>query len=206
MMIRSTLALTFTAALCLAGAAACSYNDSDDDDSGDSGDSGDDGDNGDDGDGGDSGDSGDGPAGDDADPRSGEWHYAEWVANRNDCNLDEDYGNGNGSFGIDNHGDGTFTVIPGDGSDPFLCNIDGDSFDCPNRATEEEELDSDYDATLVGQAVADGMFSTDERGSGTQTATVDCEGSDCGLAEVALGIDFPCTLEADFVIEYLGGI
>ena len=54
--------------------------------------------------------------------------------------------------------------------------------------------------------MADGTFSTDESASGTQTATVDCEGSDCGLAETALGIDFPCTLEVDYVIEWLGGI
>ena len=205
MTIRSTFALAFAASLWLSGAAACTNN-GDDDESGDSGDSGDNGDSGDSGDNGDNGDSGDGPSGDDADPRSGEWDYTEWVANRNDCDLDENYGNGGGNFGLDNNGDGTFTVIPGDGSDPFDCDIDGDSFDCPNRATAEEPIQGGYDATLVGQAVADGSFATDERASGTQTATVNCDGSDCALAETALGIEFPCTLEVDFVIEYVGGI
>ncbi len=196
MTIRSTLALSLTAAVWLAGAPACTYNDSDDDDSGDTDGDGD----GDcDGDG-----DGDGNTGGDADPRSGVWSYAEFTSNRNDCNLDEDYGNGGGGFGLDNHGDGTFTIIPNDGTDPFLCTLDGPSFDCPDRATEESEIDSEYDATLVGHAVAEGMFDTDENGSGTQTATVDCQGSDCGLAEDALGIDFPCTLEVDFVIEWEG--
>jgi len=201
MTIRSTLALSLTAAVWLAGAPACTYNDGDSGD-GDTGDTGD-GDTG-DGDTGD-GDTGDGNNNGDAVPTSGVWGYAEYAPNRNDCNLDETYGNGGGGFGLENHGDGTFTVIPNDGTDPFVCILDGSSFDCPDRATESEEIDSDYDATLIGHAVAEGMFDTDELGSGTQTATIACQGSDCGLAETALGIDFPCTLEVDFVIEYIGG-
>lgn len=203
MTIRSTLAITLTSALWLHAGAACTYNDAGDDDSADDG--GGDGDGDGDGDGGDDGDGDGGDPGGDADPRSGSWGYAEYAPNRNDCNLDPSYGNGGGRFGLDNHGDGTFTIIPGDGTDPFLCTLDGASFDCPDRATEVEEVDGGYDATLVGHAVADGVFATDESGSGTQTATITCAGSDCGLAEAALGVDFPCTLEVDFVIEYLGG-
>src|SRR4029079_1143797 len=108
--------------------------------------------------------------------------------------LDQSYGNGGGGFGLEKHGDRTFTVVPNDGTDPFLCDLDGADFHCPDRATEEEQIDGGYDATLVGHAVADGTFDDDENGSGTQTATVDCDGSDCGLAETALGIEFPCTL------------
>jgi hypothetical protein len=198
MTIRSTLAVTLTTALWF-HAAACTYNDAGDDDSGDTGG---------DGDGGDGGDGGDrdggGDPGGDADPRSGSWGYAEYAPNRNDCNLDPSYGNGGGRFALDNHGDGSFTVVPSDGTDPFDCTLDGASFACPDRATEAEQLDGDYDATLIGHAVADGVFATDESGSGTQTATISCAGSDCALAEAALGVDFPCTLEVDFVIEYLG--
>lgn len=196
MTIRSTLALVLGSTLCLT-TAACTYNDAGDDDTGDSGDSGD---------GGDTGDTGDGDPGGDVDPVSGVWGYAEYAPNRNDCNLDDSYGNGGGGFGLENHGDGTFTIIPNDGTDPFLCTLDGAAFDCPDRATEEADLAGGYDAHLTGHATAEGSFDTDTHGSGTQTATISCQGSDCQLAAEVLDISFPCHLEVDFVIAYQGAL
>ena len=145
----------------------------------------------------------DDPVGD-VDPRSGVWDYTEYEPNTNDCNLPESYGNGGGGFGLDNNGDGTFTVIPNDGTDPFDCTMEGADFDCLDRATEEEVVDPQYDATLIGQATATGTFDDPESGSGTQTAVVECEGTDCSLLELATGVDFPCTFSIDFVIDWRG--
>lgn len=193
-------------ALCipLALAGCVVQGDDDDGDGGDTGDSGDGGDGGDsgDGDGGDSGDSGDGDGSGAVEPRTGVWDYSEYAPARNDCGLPSTYGNGGGGFGLVNHGDGTFTVIPNDGTDPFDCALDGADFSCPDRATEEAPVEQGLDATLVGQASAEGTFSNPENGAGTQTARIECEGGDCGVVEAATGVDFPCTLEVAFVIDW----
>jgi hypothetical protein len=147
-------------------------------------------------------DPGDGSA---VEPRTGVWDYTEYEPNTNDCGLPASYGNGGGGFGLVNNGDDGFTVVPNDGTDSFDCIVDGADFDCPERATEEETVDPQYDATLIGQAEASGTFSDPENGSGTQTAVVECEGSDCALVELATGVDFPCTFSIDFVIEWRSG-
>lgn len=185
------------------------------DDSGDSGDSDDSGDSGDDssddasGDGDDpgddssddsSGDSSDGP--DAVDPRSGAWEYREYTPVSNDCDVPADYGNGGGGFGLVSNGDGSFTVFPNDDTAAFDCELDGADFVCPDRATERADVDPQLDATLVGQASAEGTFSDDENASGRQSAVIDCEGGDCALLEQVLGAEFPCTFEVDFVIDW----
>lgn len=202
MKMRSILALF--AVLAMAG---CVVEDGDDDDDGvsDSSDDGADGgdDEPDDGDN-EPDDGSDGGAGD-VEPRSGVWDYSDYNANQNDCNVPEDYGNGGGGFGLVNNGGGSFTVIPNDGTEAFDCSLDGADFDCPDRATEEAVVDADYDAVLIGQAVAEGTFSDSENATGSQTAEIDCEGADCGLLEAATGASFPCTLSVDYVIEWRSG-
>jgi hypothetical protein len=146
----------------------------------------------------------DGPTGD-VEPRTGVWDYSDYNPRLNDCNIPGNYGNGGGGFGLVNEGGGVFTVLPNDGTAAFECFVEGADFECPDRATEEAVVDPSYDALLVGQAVADGTFSDPENATGTQTATVECEGSDCGLLEAATGADFPCTLAVDFVIEWRSG-
>lgn len=212
MTIRSTLAVSFAALLAASTGAGCVMNeddddmeDRDDDDDDDQDDDDDDQDDDDDDQDDDQDDDDDDQVGD-GDPRSGRWGYVEYQQNQNDCNLDDSYGNGGGSFLLENHGDGTFTVVPGDGTDPFVCQLDGGAFDCPDRATEVVEVEGGYDAVIIGHATAEGIFSDDDSGSGSQTATVSCQGGDCGIVEAATGVDFPCTLEVDFVIEWLEAV
>jgi hypothetical protein len=136
-------------------------------------------------------------------PRTGVWDYSDYSPEDNDCNIPSDYGNGGGGFGLVNNGDGSFTVIPNDDTDPFDCDLNGADFDCPDRATETEEVPG-YDAVLVGQATAEGTFSDPENATGTQTAVINCEGGDCGLVELATGADFPCTFGVVFTVDWSG--
>jgi hypothetical protein len=152
------------------------------------------------------GDNGGDTGGGDVAPRSGVWDYSEYVPSQNDCNVPGDYGNGDGGFGLTYDGGGVFTVIPNDGTDPFDCTLDGADFNCPDRATEVVDIDQSLDATLVGQASAEGTFSDAENGTGSQTAIVDCEGADCALVESTTGADFPCTFAVDFVIDWRTGL
>jgi hypothetical protein len=135
-------------------------------------------------------------------PRSGAWDYSDYNPSVNDCDIPGNYGNGGGGFGLLNEGGGTFRVLPNDGTADFDCFMDGADFDCPDRATEEAEVDPGLDALLVGQATAEGTFSDPENATGSQTAIVDCQGADCAAVEAATGADFPCTFTVEFVIDW----
>jgi hypothetical protein len=142
------------------------------------------------------------PPGGDGGPESGQWTYDEYDVTGGDCDVASQL-NSDGGFLLSNHGDGTFTITPGDGTDPFLCTLDGGDFDCPDRATESFS-DPTLDARLDGQARADGTFSDATHGAGVQTVDVTCTGADCGTIELALGADFPCTFTASFDIAKVG--
>jgi hypothetical protein len=150
------------------------------------------------------GDAGDGSG--DVAPRSGVWDYSEYVPSQNDCNIPADYGDGDGGFGLQYDGAGTFTVFPNDGTANFDCDLDGADFNCPDRLTEEVDVDQSLDATLTGHATAEGTFSDAENATGSQTAIVDCAGADCALLEATTGADFPCTFAVDFVIDWRTGL
>ena len=137
-------------------------------------------------------------------PRTGVWDYSDYDPRVNDCDIPGNYGNGGGGFGLINEGGGTFRVFPNDDTDPFDCDLDGADFFCPDRATEEAVVDPQFDALLVGQATAEGTFSDPENATGSQTATIDCQGGDCGLLEAATGAEFPCTFTVDFVVDWRG--
>ena len=166
------------------------------DDGGDAGDDGSD----------DSGDGSDGDGSGDVAPRSGVWDYSEYTPSRNDCNIPNDYGDGDGGFGLQYDGGGTFTVFPNDGTAAFDCALDGADFNCPDRLTEEVDVDASLDATLTGHASAEGTLSDAENGTGSQTAIVDCAGADCALVEATTGVEFPCTFAVDFVIDWRTGL
>lgn len=147
-------------------------------------------------------DPGDDPGDDPVEPRSGAWEYSGYDARVNDCDIPDDYGDSDGGFGLVNEGGGSFRVFPNDGTDAFDCSLDGADFTCPDRATESAVVDPQFDAVLVGQATAEGTFSDPENATGSQTAIIECEGSDCGLLEAATGAQFPCTFTVDFVIDW----
>ncbi len=166
-----------------------SGNDSDDSDDSDGDDDSDGGSSGGDDPTGDSGAGGDGPG-------DGLWIYADDGASRNDCTFFPAT-QGVGDFAVDNHGDGTFTIAPGDDSDPFDCQMsDGGKFECPERYVESIS-EPGISANLEALVTVEGTTSNDEM-EGEQLGRIVCDGADCSIAEDFLGTTFPCT----FVIPF----
>lgn len=129
-------------------------------------------------------------------PEDGDWTYADSGASQNDC-VFFDASQGVGDFSVENHGDGTFTITPGDDTDPFECELgSGDAFDCPARFVESIE-EAGVDGSLDVSVAVSGTTSATSM-EGEQLGTITCEGADCGLAETVLGTSFPCS----FVIPF----
>src|SRR5688500_1036745 len=80
-------------------------------------------------------------------PGTGERYYADVTEISGTC------AGGNegvsGGFVIDAATQTSFHVIPGDGTNPFSCNINGASFSCPDRALYEEDLRPGVDAVVT---------------------------------------------------------
>jgi hypothetical protein len=129
-------------------------------------------------------------------PEDGEWIYADDGASQNDCDFFE-ASQGVGDFSVENHGDGTFTITPGDATDAFDCQLGGDgAFECPERFV-ESVTEPGVDAALdVSVAIAGTTSATSMEGE--QLGSMTCAGADCGLAEDLLGTSFPCA----FVIPF----
>ena len=135
-------------------------------------------------------------------PRSGAWGYQETSPVTNGCGSAPVEGEGPGNFALVNHGDGTFTIEPNDGTDPFDCSTALSDFSCPDRAYLDEDVSST--TTLTGTARAEGTFSDEENGTGSQQVTVTCDGPECGALAAGFGTSFPCHMSVSFRIEYLG--
>jgi hypothetical protein len=136
-------------------------------------------------------DAGPGP-GSDVSPRAGGWYYADSTPVHNTCT--QNVQGEAGEFAIDKVLDGSFHVIPNDGTTPFTCSLTHGSFDCPDRAWDTRDLRPGVDAVLTVHGTADGTFSSSVRATGQQKATVTCTGSGCS----SLGL--PCTFDVNFVI------
>lgn len=131
-------------------------------------------------------------------PASGIWGYTEYTPITNDCDFQNLYGS-DGGFRLDNHGDGSFLVTPGDGSEPFDCFLDGADFNCPDRGDAQQDLaNHGLDAVIYGAASARGSFLDSTTATGEQIADITCEGSDCPKAEAYLGTALPCTFRVSF--------
>jgi hypothetical protein len=107
-----------------------------------------------------------------------------------------------GRFTVSNNGDGTLTIDPDDGSDPFECDLDGSDFDCPERFQGEDDL-AGYDATLITHASARGTFASSTSASGTQHGRVECEGGDCSALASAVGAMLPCEFTEEFTASFV---
>lgn len=196
--------------VCLAGGCVITSDDGSDDgasdgtggddgnvdaDGADAGDAGDASDAGDAGDGGD--DSGGGGGSGDA-PDDGTWLYSETGDTTNTCDFLEDVSNGWGNFHIDHDADGSFTITPGDDTDPFPCTYGGGTFDCPERLVDEVTSGS---ASLDVLVRVEGNVDSATSLSGSQHGTVDCEGADCATAQQLLMTTFPCEFEVPFTAD-----
>jgi hypothetical protein len=131
-----------------------------------------------------------------SEPESGTWNFVAGEQTQNTCNYDG-VGGVAGDFLLDNNGDGTLTIDPQDGSDPFECTLDGDDFDCAERFQGETDI-TGYDATLVTHASAQGTFGSSTSASGSQSGRVACEGSDCGALASLVGATLPCDFTERF--------
>ena len=129
-------------------------------------------------------------------PEDGPWTYADAGASQNDCAF-FDATQGVGDFVVQNHGDGTFTIIPGDETDPFECQMgDGGAFSCPSRFVDSID-EAGVDAVLEAWVMVEGTTTATEM-QGDQLGEISCEGSDCATAEALLQTSLPCT----FVIPF----
>jgi len=133
----------------------------------------------------------------DVEPKSGTWSYQGSDIGANTCgDTVPVYPEGN--FTLTVGSGGSFTVDPLTSEDPFSCSYGGGSFDCPERLAATADY-PDYMVTVNFKVSTDGTFESPTELSGTQTANVDCVGSGCALAMVALNISqFPCSYDLTF--------
>jgi len=135
------------------------------------------------------------------DLQSGNWDYSQGEVTLDSCDLitqgvvlQED-----GLFGLANHGDGTFTITPNDGTDPFDCVLSGSDFLCDQRWVSELDLSTyGMSGLITVLATTQGSASSGTSMAGSQDAVANCEGTDCGTVEVAFGVSFPCSLSVTF--------
>jgi len=128
-------------------------------------------------------------------PRAGLWDYSDTPVS-NTCPPNTPTGQA-GSFVIDQLIATSFRITPGDGTPAFPCSYDTAGFNCPDRLTHVEDLRPGVDAVVSVHAVASGSFSSSTHGTGNQTATATCTGSQCD----ALGVGaFPCMAKVQFII------
>lgn len=132
-----------------------------------------------------------------AGPEAGQWVYIDQGATENDCTFLENPSQGAGDFEVENPGDGTFRIVPGDGTDPFECELsEGGSFECDERYV-ESITQPGIDASLDVLISADGTTTTDDMDA-VQRGRIVCDGAACGSAEALLGTTLPCR----FVIPF----
>lgn len=128
-------------------------------------------------------------------PRAGAWQYSDTPVS-NTCPPNTPLGEA-GTFIIDQLTPTSFRIVPGDGTAAFPCSYDATGFSCPDRLSHVEDLRPSLDALIMVHAVASGSFSSSTAGTGNQTATATCSGSQCNV----LGANaFPCMAKVSFVI------
>lgn len=140
--------------------------------------------------------------GSDVAPTPGAWSYSDFKASKNTCNYDGVISNGDGNFVIAAKGGHEYEIRPSDGSSTFTCTLSGGSLSCPNRGTTSTKLTDD--ATLTIQVSADADLDDADHMSGTQSGTVNCEGSGCAAAAASVGASLPCEFSVDFTASFAG--
>lgn len=136
-------------------------------------------------------------------PATGTWVFVNGEQLVNTCTSDM-IDVSSGDFTLLNNGDGTFTIDPEDGSDAFLCTLEGDgAYTCPMRLQESNKIDG-LDATIEVRVSATGTFSSATATKGQQDATVDCTGTACPLAAAAAMVTFPCQISVAYTASFKG--
>lgn len=138
-----------------------------------------------------------GEAGADVAPDEGFWLYEEIPGGDNACTFIAEPTNGFGEFEIVLTGGQTFTLRPGDSTDPFECAYAGGTITCDERLTGTVEPPG-FDAVGNILVSVEGTLHSEISITGTQVGHIECVGADCGLAEEALGVAFPCSFTVPF--------
>lgn len=140
-----------------------------------------------------------GDAGSSIEPMTGTWVFVNGEVITNTCADEAEPGSGD--FTLLNNGDGTFTIDPEDGSEAFLCTLDGADFTCPKRLQETVPVDG-VDATIQIRVSAIGTLSSPRAAKGQQDAVVECTGSACGTVASLAGVTFPCEVSANYTASF----
>jgi hypothetical protein len=144
------------------------------------------------------GESGDDGPGGDAVPEEGPWLYTETGGTTNDCTFAPNPSNGWGTYLVEAASAAGFTVVPGDDTGPFDCELGSGDFHCPERLVDTLDQPG-FDIVVNVFVVVDGQIDTSTQMSGSQLGRIECEGSQCTEAELYLGVSFPCEFEIPFV-------
>ncbi len=138
-----------------------------------------------------------GEPGADVTPAEGLWQYEEIPGGTNECTFLEEPSNGFGEFEIVLTGGSSFTLRPGDATDPFTCTYGNGAIDCDERLTDTVEPEG-YDAVGNILVAVEGTQHSEISITGTQIGHIDCVGSDCDDVAQALGVEFPCSFTVPF--------
>lgn len=126
-----------------------------------------------------------------APPASGAWDYKDGGIVSSTC-PDDLYRDPDATFVLTPTPGGGFTITE---EEDFGCDLDGNSFSCPERRRIEVPVG---DTTLAWAVRVDGTFLNTHRMEGTQTFSVTCTGGLCDLDQLLLGVDLPCSWEVAF--------
>lgn len=134
-------------------------------------------------------------------PASGTWVFVNGMELKNTCNTDV-VEVSSGEFTLLNNGDGTFIIDPEDGSDAFVCELDGEGgYTCPRRLQTSTKIDL-VDATLETRVSATGTFSSNTATSGQQDAVIECVGTQCDLVAAIAMVTLPCEISVSFTASF----
>jgi hypothetical protein len=129
-------------------------------------------------------------------PVEGFWLYQETPPITTNCDSDVPRAIDDLIF-IDRISSTSYRVIPGEGQPSFLCTVNGEQFNCPNRMTREIDIFG-LDADLTFLYSATGIHTDPTRGTGKQDVAVSCSGSHCGLLA-----PMPCGYVHNFTVRAL---
>ena len=135
-------------------------------------------------------------------PATGNWHFTAGNITSDTCNYPDPPVDPSGDFHVQNNGDGTLLITPGDGTPAFTCTLSGSSLSCPDRYNDDIDA-SPLAAIFHIHASAQGTFSSDTALSGSQTADVTCDGAQCDMAAAGVGITVPCSYSQNFTASFV---
>lgn len=132
-------------------------------------------------------------------PASGTWEYITFETTLETCGDSHqfDTGQSSGDFEVINHEDGTFTIDPLTGADPYLCQAyDDGTFDCEAHVAAETDFHPEKNAVVTAVVQTSGTYECTDTMAGDHIGDIDCgcDGAtdDCDRLAWAWDLEFPC--------------